>query len=266
MFGLSAGWGKRLRWPDDYFTLSAELSYQKYILKDWQYFPVTNGNCNNISMGTVSMNNGTTVNLYVNNSLIKNIDVNASNQLIAQHFSYPLTGGTNSSIIKFKGGMKNNYGFVIDNIKITQVLDSIETSVSDFPKQVGNTTSYTIDDLSQNTNYYYTVKATNGYITTNESEAVCIKTLPEDQNTVEADEVKIYNDETINGDLRIFDGAKINGKVTVKGEISYVCKFTPSKWHSFSLPFIPKVVGGYINGIAYALRPNHESFQLKDRQ
>ncbi|MDR0745186.1 MAG: outer membrane protein assembly factor BamA [Mediterranea sp.] len=51
MFGLSIGWGKRLKWPDDYFTLSAELSYQKYILSEWIYFPVTNGNCNNISLG-----------------------------------------------------------------------------------------------------------------------------------------------------------------------------------------------------------------------
>jgi outer membrane protein insertion porin family len=51
MFGLSLGWGKRLKWPDDYFTLSAELSYQKYILSEWVYFPVTNGNCNNISLG-----------------------------------------------------------------------------------------------------------------------------------------------------------------------------------------------------------------------
>lgn len=50
MWGLSVGWGKRLRWPDDYFTLSAELSFQRYILKDWQYFPVTNGKCNNISL------------------------------------------------------------------------------------------------------------------------------------------------------------------------------------------------------------------------
>ncbi len=50
MWGLSIGWGKRLKWPDDYFTFSAELSYQRYILKDWQYFPVTNGKCNNISL------------------------------------------------------------------------------------------------------------------------------------------------------------------------------------------------------------------------
>ena len=51
MWGLSAGWGKRLNWPDDYFQLSAELSYQRYILKDWQYFPVTNGKCNDLSIG-----------------------------------------------------------------------------------------------------------------------------------------------------------------------------------------------------------------------
>jgi outer membrane protein insertion porin family len=50
MFGLSVGFGKRLRWPDDYFTLSAELSYQRYILHDWKYFPVTSGNCNNLSL------------------------------------------------------------------------------------------------------------------------------------------------------------------------------------------------------------------------
>jgi outer membrane protein insertion porin family len=50
LWGLSVGWGKRLKWPDDYFTLSAELSYQRYVLKDWAYFPVTNGKCNNISL------------------------------------------------------------------------------------------------------------------------------------------------------------------------------------------------------------------------
>ena len=51
MWGFSAGWGKRLKWPDDYFTLSAELAFQRYILKDWQYFPVTNGKSNDISLG-----------------------------------------------------------------------------------------------------------------------------------------------------------------------------------------------------------------------
>ena len=51
LFGLSLGWGKRLRWPDDYFTLGLELSYTRYMLKNWQYFYVTNGNCNNLNLG-----------------------------------------------------------------------------------------------------------------------------------------------------------------------------------------------------------------------
>ena len=50
MFGVAAMFGKRLKWPDDYFQFTAELSYQRYILSDWQYFPVTNGKCNNLSI------------------------------------------------------------------------------------------------------------------------------------------------------------------------------------------------------------------------
>jgi len=51
LFGVSLGWGKRLRWPDDYFQLSVELSYQRYMLKNWQYFIITNGNSNNLNLG-----------------------------------------------------------------------------------------------------------------------------------------------------------------------------------------------------------------------
>ncbi|MBQ5731412.1 MAG: outer membrane protein assembly factor BamA, partial [Bacteroidaceae bacterium] len=50
MYGLSIGWGRRLRWPDDFFQFSAELNYQLYSLKDWQYFLITDGHCNNINL------------------------------------------------------------------------------------------------------------------------------------------------------------------------------------------------------------------------
>ncbi|WP_287827893.1 outer membrane protein assembly factor BamA [Bacteroides sp.] len=50
VFGISAGWGKRLTWPDDYFTLSANISFQRYIMRDWQYFLIRNGNSNNLSV------------------------------------------------------------------------------------------------------------------------------------------------------------------------------------------------------------------------
>ena len=51
LFGASIGWGKRLRWPDDYFQLPMQLSYTRYMLQDWSYFLIHNGNCNNINLG-----------------------------------------------------------------------------------------------------------------------------------------------------------------------------------------------------------------------
>jgi outer membrane protein insertion porin family len=57
MLGASIGWGKRLHWPDDYFTFYTELSYTRYRLKQWSYFLINNGTCNNINLGfTVSRN------------------------------------------------------------------------------------------------------------------------------------------------------------------------------------------------------------------
>ena len=50
IYVLAVMFGKRLKWPDDYFQFTAELSYQRYVLSDWQYFPVTNGKCNNLSL------------------------------------------------------------------------------------------------------------------------------------------------------------------------------------------------------------------------
>ncbi|MBQ7526328.1 MAG: BamA/TamA family outer membrane protein [Bacteroidaceae bacterium] len=64
LFGLTVGWGKRLRWPDDWFMLSAELSYTRYMLKNWQYFLMSNGNCNNINLGLTLSRNSTDNPIY----------------------------------------------------------------------------------------------------------------------------------------------------------------------------------------------------------
>jgi len=56
-FGVSVAYGKRLKWPDDYFQFQAELSYQLYKMRDWNYFLVRNGNANNLSFNfTLSRN------------------------------------------------------------------------------------------------------------------------------------------------------------------------------------------------------------------
>lgn len=62
MFGANIGWGKRLRWPDDYFTLSLQLSYTRYMLKNWRYFYLmTNGNANNLNL-SIALNRTSTDN------------------------------------------------------------------------------------------------------------------------------------------------------------------------------------------------------------
>ncbi len=62
MLGVSLGWGKRLRWPDDYFTLSVGLAYQRYMLKNWRYnFLMTNGTANNLNL-SISLNRSSTDN------------------------------------------------------------------------------------------------------------------------------------------------------------------------------------------------------------
>ena len=55
VIGASIGLGKRLSWPDDYFTLYTGFSYQRYRVKDYPgLFLVSNGYFNNFSFtGTV---------------------------------------------------------------------------------------------------------------------------------------------------------------------------------------------------------------------
>ena len=50
--GITVGLGKRLSWPDDYFTLTTELSYNWYHLKNWDYlYYMNNGTSNALVLG-----------------------------------------------------------------------------------------------------------------------------------------------------------------------------------------------------------------------
>lgn len=58
IFGASVGYGKRVKWPDDFFTLYAELGYQNYNLEN---YPLTSefrdGNSNTFTVkGVISRN------------------------------------------------------------------------------------------------------------------------------------------------------------------------------------------------------------------
>lgn len=66
--GVSVGLGKRLKWPDDWFMINYELSYQRYSLKNYynSYFDFAggNGSSNSFSLGTTIMRSSTDQPIY----------------------------------------------------------------------------------------------------------------------------------------------------------------------------------------------------------
>ena len=63
-YGLAAGLGKRLNWPDPYFTFYAEANYERYNLKNWTGFVVENGNSNLLSLKLVLARNSVDQPIY----------------------------------------------------------------------------------------------------------------------------------------------------------------------------------------------------------
>ncbi len=64
VIGASLGYSKRLSWPDDYFYLQGELSYQLYRMKNWRYFLIPNGVSNSLSLNFTLARNSTDNPLY----------------------------------------------------------------------------------------------------------------------------------------------------------------------------------------------------------
>ena len=65
MFGVTVGFGKRLSWPDDYFTFQTELTYNWYYLKNWEYlYYMNNGTSNSLVLGLTLARNSIDNPLY----------------------------------------------------------------------------------------------------------------------------------------------------------------------------------------------------------
>jgi outer membrane protein insertion porin family len=70
MLGASVGIGRRLKWPDNYFTLFHSVDVQQYRLHDWtnsygqSYFIFSDGTSNNFSIKTIFGRNSTDQPIY----------------------------------------------------------------------------------------------------------------------------------------------------------------------------------------------------------
>jgi outer membrane protein insertion porin family len=78
ILGLSAGYGKRLNWPDNYFTLMGELAYQRYWMNNWRYFVVQNGTANSLTLGLTLGRSSIDNPLYTRSGSTFSLSVNAT--------------------------------------------------------------------------------------------------------------------------------------------------------------------------------------------
>ncbi len=80
MVGVNIGFGKRLKWPDDWFTLSAELGYTWYCLKNWDYLSsfMTTGKSNAIVLGLTLARNSIDNPIYTRSGSQFSLSVHAT--------------------------------------------------------------------------------------------------------------------------------------------------------------------------------------------
>jgi len=80
ILGLSAGFGKRLKWPDDYFSLMTDVSYQHYWLRHWTgySFPISDGDANSVTLGVTLARNSTDAPIYTRSGSSFSLSVNAT--------------------------------------------------------------------------------------------------------------------------------------------------------------------------------------------
>lgn len=77
--GVTVGFGKRLSWPDDWFTFTAELSYNWYYLKNWEYlYYMNNGTSNSIVLGLTLARNSIDNPLYTRSGSTFSLSLHAT--------------------------------------------------------------------------------------------------------------------------------------------------------------------------------------------
>jgi outer membrane protein insertion porin family len=62
--GASVGLGRRLNWPDDFFTLYNEVTYQHYTMNRWMQFIFSDGQSNNFHFKTILQRNSIDAPIY----------------------------------------------------------------------------------------------------------------------------------------------------------------------------------------------------------
>ena len=90
IFSSSVGLGKRLKWPDDYFSLSNTIGYMYYDVDNYPYFVFTDGYSNSLSYNLSVMRNSTDALIYPRNGseFLLSAQFTPPYSLFRQHVDY----------------------------------------------------------------------------------------------------------------------------------------------------------------------------------
>jgi len=112
-FGVSLGWGTRLNWPDDYFTFNTSLNYQRYSLKNWSYFIMTDGQANDLNLGFTLARNSIDNPIYTRkgSSFSLSLEITPPYSLLGKKSFAGCEDATDSNQVKYKWIEYNKWKF-----------------------------------------------------------------------------------------------------------------------------------------------------------
>ncbi len=131
--GVSIGLGRRLKWPDDYFTLSNSVNYQRYDLNKWSGFIVNDGNANNLSISTTFARSSIDAPIYprMGSSFALTVQFTPPYSLFKKDNFYELSNSEKTSaeeflIDSYESSGENTWVDLDDNLKETYINAEIE--------------------------------------------------------------------------------------------------------------------------------------------
>lgn len=130
IFGGSVGLGQRLKWPDDYFTITNSISYQRYDLNEWDYFIFQNGISNNVSLSTTFARNSTDQIIYPRSgsSFMLSLQITPPYSLFKKDNFWELSTDEKTDI---ETGVIDDYGDNWENYTSTEQNSIIENAYDD---------------------------------------------------------------------------------------------------------------------------------------
>ena len=127
IYGSAVGLGKRLKWPDNYFNLNANISYNYYDLNNYNAFIIKTGFSNDLNLGINLSRNSIDAPIYpksgssfLNDKLtsakrIKKIGINRANEIRG----LGLLQEQNLTLVPFRFALEmQRRGWIIRNVII----------------------------------------------------------------------------------------------------------------------------------------------------